>query len=205
MVEENEAQIAKDCGAPFRADRPDTGQAVGAVETTSIARGIEAADAMVKAAAVRLLTANPVCPGKYIVVVGGTVASVTSSVDAGKVVASETLVDFMVIPNIHPQVFKAFMATTDPRILGAIGIIETFSLPAAIVAGDQAVKSAAVDLLEIRLARALGGKAFVLLTGEVSATRSAVESGVRAAREQGLLMGSTVIPSPHPDLLAKLL
>lgn len=205
MPEQKEDPITEACGEPFRAERPVDGQAVGAVETTSIARGVEAADFMVKAADVRLLMANPVCPGKYITVVGGTVAAVTSAVEAGKNAASETLVDFMVIPNVHAQVFKAFTATTEPKMLGAVGIIETFSLASAIVAGDQAVKSAAVDLLEIRLARALGGKAYVILTGEVSAVRSAVESGVLAAREQGLLLGSTVIPSPHPDLLATLL
>ena len=45
--------------------------AVGCLETSSIARGIESADAMLKAAQVRLLACNPVCPGKYIIIVGG--------------------------------------------------------------------------------------------------------------------------------------
>lgn len=179
-------------------------QAVGCVETSSLARGLEAADAMLKAADVTLLAANPVCPGKYIVLVGGHVAEITASVAAGEAVAADTLVDRLVIPNIHPQVLQAFTATTDPGDIQALGMIETFSVVAAIIAGDEAVKAAQVNLLEIRLARALGGKAFTLLTGEISAVRAAVEAGNRAAREQGLLLGFTIIPSPHPDLIPSL-
>ena len=180
-------------------------QAVGCVEVSSVARGLDTADAMVKTANVRLLAANPVCPGKYVILVGGSVAEVNAAVSIGTETAVDTLVDSMVIPNVHPQVFMAFTATTLPETVEAIGLIETFSTAASIVAGDQAVKSAQVTLLEIRLARALGGKAYVLLTGEVSAVRAAVDAGVAAAREQGLLLGSTVIPSPHPDLVARLL
>jgi microcompartment protein CcmL/EutN len=62
-----------------------------------------------------------------------------------------------------------------------------------------------VTLLEIRLARALGGKAFVLLTGEVAAVRAALDAGVAAARESGLLLGTALIPAPHPDLVRSLL
>jgi len=179
-------------------------QAVGCIETSSIARGLEAADAMLKAAQVTLLTASPVCPGKYVVLVGGHVAEVTAAVGAGEAVAADTLVDRLVIPNIHPQVIQSFTATTNPETIQALGMIETFSVAAAIIAGDEAVKAAQVDLLEIRLARAMGGKAFALLTGEVSAVRAAVEAGNRAARAQGLLLGFTVIPSPHPDLIPSL-
>jgi len=176
-------------------------QAVGCIETSSLARGLEAADAMLKAAQVDLLAANPICPGKYVVIVGGHVAEVSAAVAAGEAVAADTLVDRMVIPNIHPQVLQAFTATTNPKKIEALGMIETFSAVAAIIAGDEAVKAAQVDLLEIRLARALGGKAFVLLTGEISAVRAAIEAGNRAARAQGLLLGFCVIPSPHPDLI----
>lgn len=180
-------------------------RSVGCVETNSVTAGLEAADAMLKTAQVRLLASNPVCPGKYVTIVGGEVAEVNASVAAGSKAAADALVDAIVIPNVHRQVFDAFTASVSPEKLGAIGLIETFSLAAAIISGDQAVKSARVDLLEIRLGRALGGKAFVLLTGEVSAVRAAVDAAVQTARGQGVLLGSTVIPSPHPDLLKSLL
>lgn len=179
--------------------------AVGCLETSSLARGVEAGDAMLKAADVRLMACNPICPGKYIVIVGGMVAEVQSAVRAGETVASDTLTDTVVIPNVHSQVLDAFTASTMFEDVAALGMIETFSAPSAIIAGDEAVKSAAVTLLEIRLARALGGKAFVLLTGEVSAVKAALDAGTKAGAENGLMLGTALIPSPHPDLVEKLL
>jgi microcompartment protein CcmL/EutN len=185
--------------------RQELPQAVGCLELVSISRGIEAADAMLKAAQVQLLTSSPICPGKYVVLVGGLVAEVQSAVQAGSAVAADTLVDAVVIPHVHPQVLQAFTASTAPEHIAALGMLETFSVAASIIGGDAAVKAARVDLLEIRLARAMGGKAFVLLTGEVAAVRAAIEAGMAAARAQGLLLGSTVIPSPHPDLVQALI
>ena len=185
--------------------RDEHPQAVGCVECSSIARGLEAADAMLKAARVSLLTASPICPGKYVVLVGGLVAEVQAAVHAGTTTAADTLVDAMVIPNIHPQVLTAFSASTMPAGIAALGMIETFSVASAIMAGDEAVKAANVDLLEIRLARALGGKAFVLLTGEVAAVKAAIDAGMRVGRANGLMLGSTLIPAPHPDLIQHLL
>ncbi len=179
--------------------------AVGCLETSSLARGIEAADSMLKASEVRMMACNPICPGKYIVIVGGMVAEVASAMRAGEAVAADTLTDTVVIPNVHPQVLDAFTASTSFEDIGALGMIETFSAPSAIIAGDEAVKSANVTLLEIRLARALGGKAFVLLTGDVSAVSAALESGTKAGAENGLMLGTALIPSPHPDLVEKLL
>ena len=179
--------------------------AVGCLETTSIARGIEAADAMLKAARVRLLAASPVCPGKYVILVGGGVAEVQAAVQAGEETASDTLCDAIVIPNVHPQVLDAFTAATAPEHVAAIGVIETFSSPSVVLAADQAVKSAAVQLLEIRMARALGGKAYVILTGEVAAAKAALEAGAKAGGQNGLMLATTLIPAPHPDLIEKLL
>ncbi len=193
------------CGAPSRWNTTDGPLAVGCVESSSIAHGMEAADAMLKAAQIQLLTANPICPGKYLTLVGGRVAEVTAAVAAGAQVAADTLVDETVIPNLHPQVLEALSATTFPEDIQAIGVIEAFSMAAIVVAGDEAVKAAAVTLLEIRLGRALGGKGTLVLTGEVSAVRAAVNAGMRAGQDQGLMLGSTVIPSPHPDLIESLL
>ena len=44
------------------------GRAIGMVELSSIARGIETSDSMLKAAQVELLRSVTVCPGKYMVI-----------------------------------------------------------------------------------------------------------------------------------------
>ena len=56
--------------------------ALGLLETNSIARGVIAGDAMLKAAEVTLLRAGAVCPGKYTVVIYGEVAAVAAAVHA---------------------------------------------------------------------------------------------------------------------------
>ncbi len=48
---------------------------LGLLETNSIARGVIAGDAMLKAAEVTLLKAGAVCPGKYTVVIYGEVTN----------------------------------------------------------------------------------------------------------------------------------
>jgi len=179
--------------------------AIGMVEFKSIAQGITAADAMLKAAEVQLLQASPVCPGKYVVIVGGEVAAVQSSVSTGINAASAVVVDSLVIPNVHEDLFPALSATTQVERIDALGIIETFSIASGIVAADLAAKAANVKLIEVRIGRGLGGKAFVLLTGEVSAVRAAVDAGARYAIQAGQLVDCQVIPSPHPDLIPTLL
>lgn len=179
--------------------------ALGMIEVNSIAAGIDAGDAMLKTASVALVNAQPVCCGKYIVIVQGKVAEVQSSVDSGVNTAMESLVDSVVIPNVHPQVFSALNCSSIIERNDAVGVIETFSLAASIYAADAAVKAAHVDLIEVRLGRGLGGKAFVVLTGDVSSVKAAVDSASKNHSTEGMIARVTVIPSPHPDLMKALL
>lgn len=176
-------------------------QAVGMIEFNSIAVGIEAADHMIKAAQVEPLMLKTICPGKFVVAVYSNVAAVQASIDAGMAAAADTLVDHFVIPNIDPAVISAMgMALTSIRG-SAVGVIETFSAASCIVAADTAVKTADVDLLEVRIAMGVGGKAFCLLSGDVGPMEMAVAAGSAAAAEKGLLVRKTVIPSISEQVL----
>ncbi len=182
-----------------------TKRALGLIELRSIARGMLTTDAILKAADVELLRAHVVCPGKYIILVAGTIGHVTNAVAVGRQIAPEVVVDDFILPNVHPSVFPALMATTEVEVVKAVGVIETFSLAAAIVAADVAVKAAPIQLIEIRLPFAMGGKAFTTFTGEVSSVRNAVTSAVNALKDEGMLDSFAVIPAPHKDLIDKLL
>lgn len=173
-------------------------------EIMSIPLGFEACDAMLKAAEVELVSAGCVCAGKYYIVVVGEVAAVRSSVEAGAEVAGSTLIDSLVIPNVDEQVAPAISACTMPEKMAALGVMETYSLCAAIHAADAAAKAAEIDLLEVRLGRGLGGKSFITLTGEVAAVEAAVKAAEALEETQGLMAQSVVIPAPHPDLLRAL-
>jgi microcompartment protein CcmL/EutN len=175
------------------------------IEVLSIPIGIEASDALLKTAAVDLVSAQTVCAGKFICVVSGEVAAVRESVEAGEKIAAEALINSIVIPNIHRDVITAINACSEIGKPGALGILETYSIAAAVIAADACVKTADVKLIEVRLGRGMGGKSFILLTGDVAAAQAAVQSAESLEEVVGMMSKSVVIPSPHPDLIKSLL
>lgn len=179
--------------------------AIGLVEFTSIAQGIEAADAMVKTADVKLLTAKTICPGKYIALVSGDTSAVQQSVAAGAEWGAETVVDQFVIPNVHHSILPAISCAYPVKDVKAIGVIETFTVASSIEAADAAVKAGDVDPIKLHLAFGIGGKSYSVLTGEVASVKSAISTGSAIASAKGLLVRRIVIPNPHKQLIESLL
>lgn len=178
---------------------------IGLIELSSIAAGFAVTDAMLKAADVELVLARTICSGKYMVLVRGDVAAVEASVRAGTTAGDFSVIDSFVIPNVDEQVFPAIAGTGKVEVLGALGAIESFSVASLIEAADAAVKAANVKLIELRLAMALGGKAFVTMTGDVAAVEAAVSAGAAVAAQKGLLVNRVVIPSPRSELLNEMI
>ena len=179
-------------------------EAIGLLELDSIAAGIEVADVMVKAAPVDFVDAFMVTPGKYVVVVHGDPTSVGASVAAGRAVAGVALLDTMVIPFVHPQVYAAIRTPRPAAADLALGFVETASVATGIVAADDAAKAAEVELLQLHLARGIGGKSILTLAGILADVQAAVEAGSRAARASGRLVATRVLANPHPDLVRRL-
>jgi microcompartment protein CcmL/EutN len=175
-------------------------RSIGLIELSSVASGFEVADTMLKAGNVRLILSRSICSGKYMVLIGGETAAVQSAVAAGAEVANGCLIDQFVIPNVHPDVFVALGRTTPVEPTGALGILESFNVATLIQGADAAAKAAAVQLLEIRLAMALGGKAFVTMTGDVGSVQSAMAAGRQLIGDAGVLVNAVVLSRPHPDV-----
>ncbi len=178
---------------------------IGFLELNSIAKGVEVADIVLKTAAVNLVFSKAGCPGKYYLLFTGEVAAVKASLDAGHAIGGSHVVDSCVIPRVHPQVIKAINMTAMPETMQAVGVMEFFSVTASVYGADAAVKTANVDLVDVRLGTGIGGKSFVVLTGEVAAVTEAVKAGVSTPNAEGMLVSSVVIPSPHPELLETLM
>ena len=179
--------------------------AIGMVEFSSIARGIYAADQMVKISEVEIVTAQTICPGKHIALVEGDVAAVQDSVHIGEKFAGEYFVDSLVIPNVHHGIFPAITGATMPEHVTALGIFETFSVATMITAADQILKAAELEAIEIRLGTGLGGKSFFTFTGDVAAVETGVEAGRGVAETKGLMVDAEVIPSPSDRLVPSVL
>jgi microcompartment protein CcmL/EutN len=174
--------------------------AIGVIELSSISIGYLVTDTMLKTAAVELILSRTVCPGKFLAMVWGDVAAVEASVEAGIRAGQGYLVNDLVIPNLHEQIYPAMTATVQINETGALGVIETFDIVSTILAADASAKAAAVTLCEIRIAMAIGGKAFYTLTGDVAAVEAAIQAGLVSLQEKGLVVNSVIIPRPRPEL-----
>ncbi|PJA26159.1 MAG: hypothetical protein CO189_12160 [candidate division Zixibacteria bacterium CG_4_9_14_3_um_filter_46_8] len=168
--------------------------AIALIEFSSIAAGITAGDAMVKKAPLVFLKAGTVHPGKYLVLVGGDVASVEESYREGLRIKPESIVDDVILSDVHPQVHDAIMGKKIANRFDALGVIETSTVASNINAADAAVKCAGVTILEIRLADDLGGNSFTLFGGKVEDVEAAIEIGVERIKHRNITIHTTVIP-----------
>ena len=175
-------------------------KSIGLLELSSIASGFLVADTMLKASDVRILLSRSICSGKYMVLIGGGTASVEAAAAAGEAAANGCLIDSLTLANLHPDVITAIGRTQPVQPDGALGILESFNVATMIKAADAAVKAADVQLLEVRLAMALGGKAFCTMTGDVASVQSAVDAGRSVIAEAGVLVNAVVIARPHADV-----
>ncbi|WP_256760929.1 BMC domain-containing protein [Cohnella sp. WQ 127256] len=80
----------------------------------------------------------------------------------------------------------------------ALGIIETWGVPALIAAADAAAKTADVQVTTYEKVDA--GIVTIYLLGDVAAVKTAVEAGGEAAKRIGKLLGTHVIPRPDASV-----
>ena len=189
------------------------GPALALLELESIAVGIEAGDAMVKKAPIEVLRAGTVHPGRYLVLVTGAVADVEEAFRAGVVVGEASIVDTVLLRNVHVQVVAALRGGRRAGTGEALGVVETATVAAIIEAADAGVKGASVELLELRLADGLGGKGYLLFDGAVSDVEAAVAIALDRITEPGRASGAVavgrlpvarVIPQLHREMRAEL-
>ncbi|MBE6705313.1 MAG: BMC domain-containing protein [Ruminococcaceae bacterium] len=180
-------------------------KALGMVEYQTVSAGITAADLMIKTANIEILQATVICPGKYITLISGELSAISAAIDAAKVQFGDKLTDSFVLGNPHEDIFPAIYGGANVENAKALGILETFSTPAIIVAADAAAKTSDVTLIELRIARGMGGKSYMLLTGDVAAVSAAIESARLKVGEDGLLLDSSVIPNPDKSLWASIM
>ena len=178
--------------------------AIALIEFDSIAIGVHAGDAMVKRAPVEVTYAGTVHPGKYLVLVGGDVASVEESYAAGLAAGGDTVVDKIFLPSAHPDIAR-YLRGMRGRVTGdALGIVETRTVAATLGAADRGLKGADVDLVELKLADRLGGKAYCIFSGTVADAEAAVEIAVANLEDPATLVAQVVIPDFHDEMLANL-
>ena len=179
-------------------------KSVGVIELKSIPKGVEATDAALKSAGVEMVSAHPACPGKYEIILTGSISNVQAAVDHVRSKFENYVIDCSVMGRIDEQVITALFGTQTTAKQGSLGLVETFSAATAIKAADVAVKTAKVEIFDLRVSRGMGGKGVIMLTGEVGDVTAAVEAGSAYATQSGQLSSNAVIAAPHADLWEQL-
>ncbi len=175
-------------------------KAIGVIELKSIPKGVEAADAALKSAGIDMVSAHPSCPGKYEIVMTGSISNVEAAIAHVNARFEGYVIDSSVMGRIDEQVISALFGTSEGTREGALGLIETFSAASAIKAADIAVKTARVEIFDLRVSRGMGGKGIVMLTGEIGDVQAAVDAGAEHASRAAMLSSTSVIPAPHESL-----
>ena len=172
-------------------------KAIGMMEFKTVSAGITAADQMVKTSDVEILEAQTVCPGKYVAIIAGDLSAVRAAVERARATRPEELIDDFVLGNPDPSIFPAIYGTSQVENVSALGILETYDAASIIVAADIAAKTAIVQLIELRIAKGMCGKSYLLITGEVAACEAAIAAATESVGEKGMFLDSSVIA--HPD------
>ncbi len=181
------------------------GKSIGMIEYKTVSSGIQATDLMVKTADVDVIEAETVCPGKYIAIISGELSAVKAAVDNAKETLPLQYIDSFVLGNPHESIFPAITGTSETDEIVSLGVLETFNASKIIVAADVAAKTADVKLIEIRVARGMCGKSYMLITGEVAAVTAAIERAKEAVSEDGMFLDSSIIARPDKKLCDNIL
>ncbi len=180
-------------------------KALAMAELQTVATGIRAADMMIKTAEVNVIEAEVVCPGKYIILIEGELSAIKASIDAVKAAFPDKLIDSFVLGNPHDSIFPAIYGCCEIENRRALGILETYSAASIIAAADIAAKTSIVELIELRIAKGMCGKSYMLLTGEVAAVEAAIEKAKTETADGAMFLDSSVIASPDSKLWDKIL
>lgn len=175
-------------------------KAIGMIEFKTVSAGITAADQMVKTADVELLEAQTVCPGKYIALISGDLSAVNAAVESAGKTRPEELIGSFVLGNPDASIFPAIYGTSQIDGVNALGILETYDAASIIVAADIAAKTAIVKLIELRIAKGMCGKSYLLMTGDVAACEAAIAKAKASVGEKGMFLDSAVIAHPDPQI-----
>jgi len=176
-------------------------KAIGMIEFKTTATGVTAADAMVKTSDVEIVEAQTVCPGKYIAIITGDLSAVKAAVDTAVTTYEDKCIDSFVLGNPHESLFPAIYGTTQVEEISALGILETYDAASII----EAAKTAIVDLIELRIAKGMCGKSYMMITGEVSAVSASIDRAKELVAAKGMYLDSSVIAHPDRRMIDSLL
>ncbi len=172
-------------------------ESLGAVELSSAAAGLAAADCMLKSASVRLSFCEVVCSGKFALVCTGSSAAVNAAVENAAQQSGVFLCSRLVLSSVHPSIPRCLAgggpaggpgASVDeePEAPESWYAFESTSIGLVLRLCDGVLKSVRCSLEELVLPRGTGGKAAFVVGGrqqDVEAAAALVEDALEDGEE----------------------
>lgn len=175
--------------------------AIAVLEFKDITVGMVATDAMLKKSPIAFLKCGTISRGRYLTLIGGTTASVEEAVNEGLFFGGASVLDHVLLADVHPQVYEAILGQRRSVGPGSLAIIETATVSSNVRAAELALKGTPVDLVEIRLAdTGLSGKGVSIYHGELHDIEAAVDIAVGFLQRTGVEVGFKIISAPHEAL-----
>lgn len=175
--------------------------ALGLVETSGIAAGVGLVDRMVKEAEVELVRAGTICGGRYLIMISGERAAVGAAVAATRESVAR-IIGRYIIAQVSPAVTAVLRRSVAVRSDAALAVIEARNSASAIVAADMAVKTADVVLAKLVTGQGINGKAYFLLSGELSSVEAATAAATVSLGEN--YIDTVILANPDPAVLHEL-
>jgi microcompartment protein CcmL/EutN len=178
---------------------------IAVIEFAGIADGIYCTDAILKRAPIAMIKSGTISHGKYLVIIGGSTASVEESLNEALVLGNNSIIDHAFLPDVHANVHDAVLGQRAPIVQDAVAILETATVATNVRAAELAVKGTEVRLVELRLAEyELSGKAISLYNGELYEVQAAMDIAADLLRGKKEYIQHRIIAQPHEILTQKL-
>ena len=179
--------------------------AIAIVEFSDIPSGMHATDAMLKKASIAFVKCGTITRGRYLTLIGGSTGSVDESLREGLAQGGSSVLDHILLADVHPRVYDAILGRRKPGTSGALAIVETDTVASNVRAAEAALKGTPVDLIEIRLADAgLSGKGVSVYQGDLSDIEAAVDIVTKFVKQVGATMRYRIISAPHEGLVRQI-
>ena len=186
------------------------GPAVAMIEIADLSVGFAALDALAKEAQVVIVGAGTVQQGHWLVAFAGEVHPVELSFARALDRAGNMVLDAVLLPDAEPRILPALSLgtlrppSTHKREIAegnALGVVQTSTSPTILRSVDAALKGAEVELVELRAAEGLAGRALALFWGHQHYVEAAIELATAAfARGRPEGCSAVVIPNADPEV-----
>lgn len=153
-----------------------TGPALAMLDVADIPPGLAALDALAKEAPVTVVGAGTIQCGRYLILFAGEVEPVGYAFRKARAELGRSLWDDVLLPHGESRLVPAISdgAIRWPAAGDTLGALQASSSPTMLSAVDAALKGTDVELVQLRVADGLGGKAIAMLWGMTHSVEAAV-------------------------------